>query len=305
MIGYLLNRLLAAVFIILALVLVTFVLLRLAGDPSETLLPIDASPALREQLRSAFGLDRPILIQYFRYTTSALTGQFGHSWRYGVPVIDLLLQRFVATLELVLLGTLVAGFIGVTLGVYIASSRNRLVDVAATSLTVFGQSVPSFWLGIVLVIIFSVKLGWLPTSGRGQIAQLILPVITVAAGLVAEIMNIVKTSVAEVLNTDYVRYARAKGLSNWLVLRKHVARNALVSLLSLLSVQVGTLISGTVIVEYVFSWPGVGLLAVESVLAHDFPVVQGAVILFGACIISINLLLDIVYGVIDPRISVR
>lgn len=305
MIPYLFSRLAAAFVTILVLILVTFVLLRATGDPSETLLPIDASPALREQLRSAFGLDKPVLIQYAKYTFSVLTGQFGHSWRYGQPVFSLLLHRFMATLELVFLGILLAGILGTALGVIISSSRNRVLDITATSLSVFGQSVPSFWLGIILIILFSVRLGWLPTSGRGQPSQLVLPVVAVAAGLVAEIMNIVKTSVSEVISTDYIRYARAKGLNNSLILRKHVFRNALIPILSLLSVQVGTLLSGAVVVEYVFSWPGVGLLAVESVLAHDFPVVQGAVILFGACIVFIGLALDILYGIIDPRVSIR
>lgn len=286
----------------LAVLLLTFLLIRLTGDPSETLLPIEASPELREQLSRSYGLDKPVALQFISYVASVARGQIGHSWRYGKPVLELLANRVPATLSLVVLGTGLAGLVGGTLGVILGRTRNRWLEFVATSIAIFGQSVPSFWFGILMVILFSVTLGWLPTSGMSSPLHFILPVMTIAAGLIAEIMSIVRVSVSESIGAGYVTYARAKGVHEPLILRRHVLPNAAIPFLSLLSVQIGTLLSGAVVVEFMFSWPGIGLLAVESVLAHDFPVVQGAVVFFASAIVFINMAFDLLYGMVDPRI---
>src|SRR4029077_21234475 len=241
------------------------------GDPVEQMLGEGARAEDLQQLRHSLGLDAPLPLQYVRYLGGVLRGNLGESFRFQQPVLRVVLEHYPATLELAFVALLVCAAIGIPVGIVAAARRGSGVDHAAGVLTLLGLSVPNFALGPVLILVFSVLLGWLPVSGRGGVAHLILPAVTLGAALAAILTRMVRTAVMEQLSADYVRTARAKGLSESAVLLRHAFRNALIPVLTILGLQFGTLLAGTIVTETIFSWPGIGRLAVQSIAARDYP----------------------------------
>jgi peptide/nickel transport system permease protein len=304
MTAYILRRLLQMIPIILGITLIVFILLRVSGDPVVLMLPEDAPTEQVIQLRESLGLDRPLPEQYLIFLGNLLQGDFGQSIRYAnQPVLPIVLERLPATLELTLGALLVAILISFPAGIIAATNRNRWQDYSATSFAILGEAMPNFWLGIMLILIFSVNLGWLPVSGRGGVLNLILPALTLGIALAALLTRLMRSILLEVLGLDYVRTARAKGLRQRLVLVKHAVRNALLSYVTVLGLQIASLMAGSVVTEQVFAWPGIGLLAIQAINSRDMAVVQAIVIIASLIVMSANLLVDLLYAVIDPRIQ--
>jgi peptide/nickel transport system permease protein len=304
MAAYILRRLLQMIPVILGITIIIFVLLRISGDPVTLMLPEDATLEQVQQLRESLGLDRPLPEQYVMFLGNLIQGDFGRSIRYGnQPVLPIVLERLPATLQLTLAAMLVAVLISLPAGIIAAVNRNRWPDYSATSFAILGEAMPNFWLGIMLILIFAVQLGWLPVSGRGGPEYLILPAVTLGTALAALLTRLMRSSLLEVLNQDYVRTARAKGLVERLVLIKHAVRNALLSYVTVLGLQVASLMAGAVVTEQVFAWPGVGLLAIQAIYSRDMAIVQAVVIIAALIVMTANLLVDLLYAVIDPRIQ--
>ncbi|MGH9714741.1 MAG: nickel ABC transporter permease [Candidatus Acidiferrales bacterium] len=272
------------------------------GDPVQQMLGDGARAEDLQQLRHTLGLDLPLGVQYGRYLGGVLHGNLGESFRFQQPVLRVVASHYPATLELAIVALFVCAMIGIPAGMLAAQRRGRPTDHAIGVFTLFGLSVPNFALGPVLILIFSVILGWLPVSGRGGISHLILPSITLGAALAAILTRMVRTSVIEELSSDYVRTARAKGLPESAVLFRHAFRNALIPILTILGLQFGTLLAGTIVTESIFSWPGVGRLAVQAIQARDYPLLQGCILLIAVSYVFVNLLTDLVYALVDPRV---
>lgn len=299
---YLLRRAGHTLIVLIGVVAVTFFLLRLTGDPVALLLPLDATPEAEARLRTQLGLDAPLIVQFGRYVGTIAKGDFGMSLRYRVPAFELFAQRFSATLELVIASIAVAIVVGIPVGVLAAATRGSAVDTGLMGLALVGQAVPGFYMGLMLILLVSVHLGWLPSGGRGTLAHLVLPTVALSSYLVALVARMTRSSVLETLGQDYARTARSKGLSSSRVLFVHALKPALIPVITLLGLQVGTLFSGAVVTETVFSWPGIGRLAVEGISARDFPVVQVVVLMTATLFVVTNIVVDVIYAVIDPRI---
>jgi ABC-type dipeptide/oligopeptide/nickel transport system permease component len=301
--NYIIRRILLAVPTLLGVSLITFLLVRVSGDPARFVLGDQATPEAIASFRARHGLDDPLIVQFVRYNLDALRGDFGDSVRYNEPALDLITERFRATLELGLSAYVVSVLIGTLAGaaaaIWSGSAWDRLIRGAVLLL----QSIPGFYLGLLLIIFVSVRLGWFPTGGRGGISHMVLPTITLSTVFTATIVRFARSSMLDVLNQDYVRTARAKGLAENRVISRHVLRNALVPLLTVLALQSAVVFSGAVVTETVFSWPGIGRLVVSSIQTRDYPVVQGTVLLLTTCVVLLNIAVDIAYGVIDPRIK--
>jgi peptide/nickel transport system permease protein len=302
MVGYVFRKVFHTAFVAFGVVTLVFAALRLSGDPAATMLPGDASVDELGALRRQLGLDRPLWLQYVQFLGGALSGDFGTSFRHQQPALPLVLERLPATLELAGAALLLAVALALPLGILAAVYRGRVVDVAAMAFAVVGQATPYFWMGIMLILIVSVELGWLPTSGRGGVERLILPAITLGTHFAASLARLTRTSMLEVLGQQFVTTARAKGLSEWSVVLAHTLKNAAVPVITLIGLQFGTLLGGAVVTETIFAWPGVGRLAVQSVFVRDYPVVQAGVFVLALTFVAINLLVDLLYGVLDPRI---
>jgi ABC-type dipeptide/oligopeptide/nickel transport system permease component len=272
------------------------------GDPVQQMLGEGARIEDVQQVRHSLGLDRPIPAQYL---VGVLHGDLGESFRFQEPVARVVLARYPATLELAVFGLLVCVAIGIPAGLFAAQRHGTAADHAVSLFTLFGLSVPNFALGPVLILIFSVILGWLPVSGRGGPAHLILPAITLGGALAAILTRMVRTSVIEELSSDYVRTARAKGLSESQVLFRHAFRNALIPILTVLGLQFGTLLAGAIVTETIFSWPGIGRLAVQAISARDYPLLQGCILLIAVSYVAVNLLTDVIYAMVDPRVRLE
>lgn len=272
------------------------------GDPVQQMLGAGATVADVQQLRHSLGLDLPVAVQYERYLSGALRGNLGESFRYQRPVAAVVLEHYPATLELAVIALLVCGAIAIPAGMLAAQKRGTGTDHAVGVLTLFGLSVPNFALGPVLILVFSVFIGWLPVSGRGGVSHLVLPAITLGAALAAILTRMVRTSVIEELSSDYVRTARAKGLSERAVLFRHAFRNALIPILTILGLQFGTLLAGAIVTETIFSWPGIGRLAVQAIEARDYPLLQGCILVIAVSYVLVNLLTDVLYAFVDPRV---
>lgn len=305
------RRVLYSLIVLVGVTVAVFALVHLVpGDPVRIALGTRYTPEAYDALRSASGLDRPIVSQFFGYVGSALTGDLGVSFRNGDPVTVTLLERLPATLSLGLAGIVVALAIALPAGTYSALREGRLSDAIVRVTSQFGVSVPDFWMGILLIALFSTTLGWLPTSGYrplfsdpgGWLRHIILPGLTVGVVAAAIMTRYVRAAVLEVAAMGYVRTARSKGLSPRVVTFRHTVRNALVPILTITGIQLATLLGGVIVVEVVFAWPGLGRLVYNAVAARDYPVIQGAVLLIAALFLAINLLVDVLYAVVDPRI---
>lgn len=303
MIRYVSVRLLFALPALWLIVTMVFLLAHMVpGDPVQQMLGEGARAEDLQQLRHALGLDVPISTQYVHYLVGIVHGDLGQSFRFREPVARVVLEHYPATLELAIVALLVCAAIGIPAGLLAAERRATATDRAVGVFTLLGLSVPNFALGPVLILVFSVILGWLPVSGRGGPAHLVLPAMTLGASLAAILTRMVRTSVIEELSSDYVRTARAKGLSPAAVLFRHAFRNALIPILTILGLQFGTLLAGTIVTETIFSWPGIGRLAMQAINARDYPLLQGCILLIAVSYVLVNLLTDFVYALVDPRV---
>jgi ABC-type dipeptide/oligopeptide/nickel transport system permease component len=300
---YILKRLWHTVYVAVGISIISFFFIHLSGDPAMLMLPPDATKAEVEALRRQMGFDDPIYVQYGRFAARALQGDLGASLYHRVPALGLVLERLPASLELAGAAMLFALVVAVPLGVVSAVKRGSVWDVASMLGALFGLSMPHFWLGIMLILLFSVTLGWLPTSGRGSLAQLVMPSLALGLSLMAMFARLTRSVMLEVLNQDYVRTARAKGLRERIVIGKHALKNALIPLVTVAGMQFGFLIGGTVIIETVFAWPGVGRLVVQAIFSRDYPLVQAAVLVLAVIFVLVNLAVDLLYLYLDPRIS--
>ena len=301
--AYLLRRLWQSALTLVGVSLFVFVILRvIPGDPAKMLLPEGAPQSAVEELNRALGLKEPIWVQYAIFLRSVARGDFGQSFQYKAPALRVVVERVPATIELALTAMLLTVLFGVSIGVLAAVRRGTGYDYAGTVLAVLGQSLPNFWLGIMLVLLFGVTLRWLPTSGFQGWQYLILPSITLAAFPTALVARLTRSSLLEILGQEYIRTGRAKGLGERAVILRHALRNATIPLLTLLGLQIGTLLGGAVITESVFAWPGMGKLVVDAIFFRDFPVVQTVLILSATIFVVINLAIDLLYTVLDPRI---
>ena len=303
MLPYLARRVAALGLVLLAVSVLVFAILRLIpGDPAALIAGVDARPEEVERLRVALGLDQPAYVQYGRYLGRVITGDLGRSLRSQQPVATDLAARFEASLLLASVSLAVALAVGLPAGVTAAVWRGTAWDSAMTTISVLGASMPTFWLGLILIGFFSVRLGWLPTSGYGSAEYVVLPAVTLAAFSVASIARTARSCMLDALGYDYVRTARAKGLCEGVVVGKHALKNALIPLVAVVGLQFGYLIGASAVTETVFTWPGVGLLLVDAIKHRDLPVIQGAVLLVAASFALVNLLVDLLYATLDPRI---
>jgi len=303
--AYVVQRLLLAVLVVFGVSIVTFFLTFLSGDPAVLMLPPDASAEQIARFRSEWGFDRPIIVQYGNFLWRALQGDMGTSLRHGTPALPLIAERLPATLQLTVTAMLLAVALAIPLGVISATQRGSPIDLLTMTVALVGQAVPNFWLSIMGILLFSVTLGWLPTSGRGSVLHIVMPAGVLAIGLMALLTRLARSTMLEVLSEDYVRTARAKGLREWVVLSRHALRNALIPLVTVIGLQFGYILGGAVVIETVFTWPGVGLFTIQAISNRDYPVVQAAVLILSSAVVLINLLVDLLYGVLDPRIRVQ
>lgn len=300
---FLVRRLLLTIPVLVGVATLVFSLIHLVpGDPVQSMLGESASPQDIAELRSRLGLDRPLYAQYVAFLKGLGTGNLGTSLRTNQPVTAAIAERMPATFELALAAMLVAMLIAIPLGIVAAVRAGTHVDHAATTLALLGISVPNFWLGPLLAIVFSVTLGWLPVSGRGTAAHLLLPAITLGAPLAAVLARMTRASVIEELRELYVLAARARGVSRVRSILKHAFRNSLIPIVTVIGLQFGAVLTGAVITETIFAWPGVGRLLIQSISFRDYPLVQGCILLIAVTYVAMNLITDLVYGLLDPRI---
>lgn len=302
MIRFLHRRIWHGLVSILGASLVIFIISRLSGDPISLLLPPDAPPAVIAAARARLGLDLPLWHQYLLFLGNVLHGDFGQSYRWQMPALQLVLQRVPATVELACAGLLFSIALAVPLGVLSAVHRDGWIDRFARVLALLGQAMPNFWIGLLLILLFSIQLGWLPAFGRGGLLHLIMPAIALGWYPVAAQTRIVRSAMLDVLESDHIRLSRALGTPERLVVWKYAFRNAAVPLLTMLGVYFASMLGGAFIVEVIFAWPGIGRTVVEAVFSRDFPVVQAGVLLSSILFVLSTLLVDISYGVVDPRI---
>ena len=303
MLTFILHRLLGALLVIFGVVSIVFLLIHMIpGDPVEIMLGESASTADREALRMTLGLNQPLPVQFQHYLAGLLHLDMGTSIHFRRPVADLLMERLPATAMLAVVTLLLTLIIALPLGIMAAVRRDSPWDTGAMSFSMLGVSIPNFWLGPILILVFSLWLGWFPVSGHSGPGSVVLPALTLSTGLIAVLSRMVRSSMLEVLGDDYMRTAKAKGMPPQRVILHHGLRNALLPVMTLLGLQLGALLAGAVITETVFSWPGVGLLTIESIQSRDYPVVQACVLLISVTYVLVNLLTDLAYAWIDPRI---
>ena len=302
---FVLRRLVQSLVVLLGVSFVVFFILHLTGDPAAVLLPPEASADDIRRFREAMGFDDPFLVQYARFLSGALQGDFGKSIRHGEPAFGLVLERMPATFELAGAALLIALVLSIPAGIVSAVRRNTMVDYVSTVFALLGQSMPTFWLGIMLILFFSVSLNLLPSSGRGTLEHLILPAVTLGLFTTARITRLTRSGMLEVLNQDYIRTARAKGVSDPPVVWKHALKNAAIPIVTIVGIELGTLLGGSVITETIFAWPGVGRLSVQAIYNRDYPVVQASVFLLATTFVLVNLFVDLIYTYLDPRIRLR
>lgn len=303
--SFILQRFGSGLIVLLGISLFSFALIHLIpGDPIRIMLGENATAEQVQALREQLGLNRPLAAQYVHYMSSVLQGDLGTSFKTGRPVLTEIMERFPATVKLAASGMLLAILIGITMGILAAKFKDTLLDFSAMSIATLGVSVPSFWLGILLIMLFTVKLGWFPIAGGTGLRDLVLPAVTLGVLASTVISRLTRAGMVEVLSFDYIRTARAKGLGEGAVLFIHAFRNAMIPVVTIVGLQIASLLGGTVIIERVFDWPGLGSLAISAIASRDFPLVQGIILFIGVMFVLINMLVDVLYSVIDPRIEV-
>ncbi|HYN89273.1 MAG TPA: ABC transporter permease [Ardenticatenaceae bacterium] len=299
---YLLSRFVQSILILVGVLLLVFFMIRLTGDPTSTMISREASPEAVEAFRREMGFDRPVAVQFTDYVKGALGGDFGDSLHYKKPALELILGRLPATVHLAGMALLIAVAIAIPLGLLGGSRPGSLWDSIARTLGLFGQTIPSFWLALILIIVFAVKLGWFPTFGRDELKSVVLPAFALGLGPMGQLVRLTRSSVLEIRSEDYIRTANGKGLPRRMVYTKHVLRNAAIPLISVIGVQFGYLLGGSIYIETIFSWPGLGRMLAEAVAGRDFPLVQAIAFFTSLVVVAINLLTDLAYSVVDPRI---
>ncbi len=298
-VAYRLARMLVALW---SVVTVVFIVMRLSGDPVPLLLPPDAPIAEIHRVRAEMGLDRPIFVQYGVFLRQAIRGDFGRSIHFRVSAMTVVWERVPATTQLALASFLCAVVIAIPAGILSAVKRGSAYDNAVMGVALVGQAAPTFYIGIMLILIFSLRLGYFPTSGRGEWRHVVLPAITLGAFAMASIARITRSAVLEILRADFIRTARAKGLPEFWTIAKHTMKNAAIPIVTIVGLQFGNLLGGAVVTETIFSWPGIGRLAIQSIYNRDYPIVQACVFLTAAMFVVLNFLVDVAYGILDPRI---
>jgi peptide/nickel transport system permease protein len=295
-------RLAQSVLVLFAVTLLAFVLVYATGDPAKAMVPLDAKPEDVEAMRRAFGLDQPIYVQYARFLERALAGDLGESLKYRTNALQLVLERLPSTLLLATTSIVLAVVVALPLGVLAAGRRDTPLDYLATGASILTLSTPTFWLGIVLILLFADQLRWLPASGTGSWRHLVLPAVTLAAPSVGLLTRLVRATMTEVLRQDYIRTARAKGVRSRSVYLSHALRNCLIPMITVVGLQFGALLGGTVVIESVFAWPGLGFLLIQAISGRDLPLIRSAVLVIAVFFVAINLIVDLLYGYVDPRI---
>jgi ABC-type dipeptide/oligopeptide/nickel transport system permease component len=299
---YVVRRLAQALIVLLGISVVVFVILHLTGDPTVLMLPPDVTAEEVARFRKAMGFDDPLPAQYWRFLRGVLQGNFGNSLRHDEPALALVWERMPATLELTIVALGVALLLAIPAGIISAIFRNTALDYVSTVVALIGQAMPTFWLGIMLILVFAVGLQVLPSSGRGSLTNLILPALTLGLFTAARTMRLTRSALLEVLGQDYVRTARAKGVAERGVVWKHALRNASIPVITIVGLELGTLLGGAVITETIFAWPGVGRLSVQAIYNRDYPLVQASVFVLASIFVLVNLAVDLVYTYLDPRI---
>jgi peptide/nickel transport system permease protein len=302
MTAFLIRRIAGAFGVVAGVAVVVFIILHLTGDPAAAMMPLESTQAEIAAFRHAQGFDRPLWVQFASFAWNLLHGNFGLSLRHGEPALGLALERVPASAELAVTALVLAVVVAVPAGTVAAVKRNSALDVAARLLALVGQSTPVYWLGIMLILIFGVQLGWFPVSGTGGWQHLVLPAITLAMFTMARIMRLTRGSMLDVLQSDYLRTAVAKGVGSFRLIWHHALRNAWLPIVTAIGIELGTLLSQAIITETIFSWPGIGRLAYQAILDRDYPVVEAVVILGAVSFVVINLVVDLAYAALDPRI---
>jgi peptide/nickel transport system permease protein len=306
MLSFLLSRLLSMLIVVLGVITLVFLLIHIVpGDPVQAMLGESATPTDQAALRQALGLDQPLWTQWLTYMQHLLQGDLGLSFYSKEPINNMLLQRLPATLELAISGLFIAVLIAIPLGSIAALHKDTFWDHGAMVFSLLGVSIPNFWMGPLLILLFSLTLGWLPVSGRESFSSIVLPALTLGTALAAILARMVRSTLLEVLHEDYIRTARAKGLRESAIIIHHALRNASLPIITVLGLQLGTLLGGAVITETIFAWPGIGQLTIESIQRRDYPVVQACILLISTSYVLINTSTDILYGWLDPRVRYR
>ena len=300
--SYILRRLVQTLVTAIFVTMIVFGLARLTGDPTLLLLPTEATQADRDFFRRQLGLDKSLPEQYLTFLGNAVRGDLGTSFRYREPALDLVMDRLPATLELAVASMILSTLVALPIGILAAVRRGSVLDRATRWFATVGQSTPTFWLGLILILIFAVQFRLLPSSGRGGIEHLILPAVTLGWYSAAAIARLTRSSMLEMMQSDFVRFERLSGLPEWLIVLKHALKNAAIPILTYMALQFGVLLSGAVVTERVFAWPGLGQLVVDAINGRDYPVVQAAVLIAALLFLLINLAVDLLYSWLDPRI---
>ena len=306
MLQFLVSRLITATVVVLGVMCLVFALIHLVpGDPVEVMLGESAQPADKEALREALGLNQPVHLQLLDYLARLVRLDLGTSIYSRRPILDILLERIPATIELGIAALWVATFLALPLGILAAMHRNTLLDFGAMGFALVGVSIPNFWMGPMLILVGALWLWWFPVSGREGFMSLVLPALTLGTAMAAILSRMIRSALLEVITEEFIRTARAKGLTEWRVIAHHGLRNALLPVITLLGLQLGALLGGAIITETVFSWPGIGLLVVEAIQRRDYPVVQATVLFISLSYVLVNLLTDLLYAWIDPRVRIQ
>lgn len=299
---YLLSRIVQAALLMVGVIVLVFFLIRLTGDPARLMVPRDATPEQVVAFRVAMGFDRPLLVQFLDYLSGVFQGDFGDSLHFRQPTHELILERLPGTFQLALAAMLLAIAVAVPLGILGGTNPGSITDSVGRTIGLFGQVIPNFWLALILILVFGVQLGWFPTFGRDSPTSIVLPAIALGLATTGQLLRLTRSAVLEIRNEDYIRTARSKGLSSRRIALRHVTRNASLALISVIGVAFTYLLGGSVYIETIFAWPGLGNLLDQAVRARDFPLVQAIAIFIAGFAILMSLLTDIMYGIADPRI---
>lgn len=303
MLNYILKRLFFSIFVLFGVATIVFFLVRMTGDPVAIMLSPDATQEQIDQLRASLGLDKPLIEQYLIYLGDLIQLDFGRSLRYADSAFALIIERLPKTLMLAGTAMLISLCVAIPTGIIAALKKGSIFDQGIMALSMVGQSMPVFWIGILLILFLAVDLGWLPTGGYGTVKHLVMPAVALAFGLIPLVTRLLRSSLIEVLETDYIRTARAKGFMPKAVIFKHALKNSLLPVITVVGLQMGALLGGSVVTESVFAWPGVGQMLVQAITNRDFPLVQAIIIMLSAAFVFINLIVDIIYVFVDPRIQ--
>lgn len=300
--NYFVERLQHLFWVLLAVSILVFLLVYLSGDPIRLLAPLDAKPEDVERIRILYGLDQPLPVQYWNFLVKALQGDMGDSFRYNQPALKMVMDKLPATIRLALFSLTLTIIVGIPLGLWAGSRPNSAADWLVSIMTFIGISIPSFWLGILLILVFADKLRWLPPSGDASFKNILMPGITLSIYSIGLLSRLVRSTLIDVMQRDFIRTARAKGLQERVVLYRHALRNTMIPTVTVLGLQLGALLGGSVVVESVFAWPGVGWLMLQGIQNHDLPLVRAVVLVISLGFVLINLVVDLLYSRLDPRI---